>query len=130
MMKGKPQIKYRPFMRHFQIKINLRLEKYPNQDEYSYTIKSLNKISNHYVYFYIMYLTFKLHLLPDSFILINSVYLFPCLIFYSFSFHSRMENHTEIPVYNYIYDQNNLTWGKYMKLVQNGLQSPLHRNIW
>lgn len=115
-------------MRHFQIKINLCLGK--NTPTKIHHKVFLNKISNHYVYFYIMYLTVKLYLLLDSFILINSVYFFPCLFFCSCSFHSRMENHTEIPVYNYIYDQNNLTWGKYMKLVQNGLHSPLHRNIW
>lgn len=41
-----------------------------------------------------------------------------------------MENHAEIPVYNYIYDKNNLTWGKYMHFVRKGLHQPLDKAIW
>lgn len=42
----------------------------------------------------------------------------------------RMENHTELPVYNYIYDKNNLTWGKYMNSVRKGLHEPLNKAVW
>ncbi|KAG4074597.1 hypothetical protein HA402_004468 [Bradysia odoriphaga] len=45
-------------------------------------------------------------------------------------YHSRIYDQTEIPVYNYIYDKNNLTWGKYMKLVQYGLHGPLSHALW
>lgn len=38
--------------------------------------------------------------------------------------------HTEIPVYNYIYDDNNLTWGRYMKLASCGLHEPLDKAFW
>lgn len=45
-------------------------------------------------------------------------------------YHSRIYDQTEIPVYNYIYDKNNLTWGKYMKLVQYGLHGPYGHALW
>lgn len=48
----------------------------------------------------------------------------------NFRFPLRMENQTEIPVYNYIYDVNNLTWGKYMRLVRKGLHQPLDKAFW
>lgn len=41
-----------------------------------------------------------------------------------------MEIHSEIPVYNYIYDKNNLTWGKYMHFVRKGLHQPLDKAVW
>lgn len=42
----------------------------------------------------------------------------------------RMRTHTELPVYNYIYDDNNLTWGRYMHLVRCGLHEPLDKTLW
>lgn len=42
----------------------------------------------------------------------------------------RMNDHTEIPVYNYIYDTNNLTWGKYMQLSRKGFHEPLDKTLW
>lgn len=45
-------------------------------------------------------------------------------------FQSRVENSMEIPVYNYIHDDNNLTWGKYMETVKNGLEQPFDKAIW
>lgn len=41
-----------------------------------------------------------------------------------------MQNYNEVPVYNYIYDVNNLTWGKYMHLVHKGLHEPLEKSLW
>lgn len=41
-----------------------------------------------------------------------------------------MIDHSEIPVYNYIYDDNNLTWGRYMQLVRCGLHEPLDKAMW
>lgn len=41
-----------------------------------------------------------------------------------------MEHQSELPVYNYIYDANNLTWGKYMHLVRRGLHQPLDKAFW
>lgn len=57
----------------------------------------------------------------------DSFFSFVCFIY---SFKSRMENHTEIPVYNYIYDKNNLTWGSYMNFVRKGLHEPLNKAVW
>lgn len=53
-------------------------------------------------------------------------------LFYSmhYRFKARMKNHTEIPVYNYVYDKNNLTWGKYMNSVRRGLHEPLNKTVW
>uniref|UniRef100_A0A1B0DHD5 Fatty acyl-CoA reductase n=1 Tax=Phlebotomus papatasi TaxID=29031 RepID=A0A1B0DHD5_PHLPP len=39
-------------------------------------------------------------------------------------YQSRMEQQSELPVYNYIYEKNNLTWEKYMHLVSKGLHEP------
>lgn len=41
-----------------------------------------------------------------------------------------MLKQTELPVYNYIYENNNLTWGKYMSLVRCGLHEPLDKALW
>lgn len=49
---------------------------------------------------------------------------------FNFRFPLRMVNQSELPVYNYIYDTNNLTWGKYMRLVRKGLYQPLDKAFW
>lgn len=36
----------------------------------------------------------------------------------------------EMPLYNYLYSDNNLTWGKYMKNVRRGLHQPLEKSLW
>lgn len=36
----------------------------------------------------------------------------------------------EVPLYNYLYSDNNLTWGKYMKNVRRGLHQPLEKSLW
>lgn len=41
-----------------------------------------------------------------------------------------MEQQSELPVYNYIYEKNNLTWEKYMHLVSKGLHEPLDKALW
>lgn len=72
--------------------------------------------------FYVEFIYFNLFRLPylhHVFVLISN-----------YSFNSRMENQREIPVYNYVYDQNNLTWGKYMAFVEKGLHSPFHKAVW
>lgn len=48
----------------------------------------------------------------------------------NYSFSLRMKDQTELPVYNYIYEKNNLTWGKYMDLVRKGLHQPLDKALW
>lgn len=50
--------------------------------------------------------------------------------FNPFRFSERMFKQTELPVYNYIYENNNLTWGKYMSLVRCGLHEPLDKALW
>lgn len=42
----------------------------------------------------------------------------------------RMRTHAELPVYNYIYEANNLTWGRYMQLARGGLHEPLDKALW
>uniref|UniRef100_A0A336LUX5 Fatty acyl-CoA reductase n=1 Tax=Culicoides sonorensis TaxID=179676 RepID=A0A336LUX5_CULSO len=36
----------------------------------------------------------------------------------------------QVPIYNYLYSDNNLTWGKYMKNVRRGLHQPLEKSLW
>lgn len=36
----------------------------------------------------------------------------------------------QVPLYNYLYSDNNLTWGKYMKNVRRGLHQPLEKSLW
>lgn len=36
----------------------------------------------------------------------------------------------QVPLYNYLYPDNNLTWGKYMKNVRRGLHQPLEKSLW
>ncbi|GAB0091731.1 Fatty acyl-CoA reductase [Sergentomyia squamirostris] len=45
-------------------------------------------------------------------------------------FKSRMEQQIELPVYNYIYEENNLTWERYMHLASKGLHQPLDNALW
>lgn len=47
-----------------------------------------------------------------------------------FRYGKRIHDHTDIPVYNYIYDRNNLTWGEFMKLSRCGLHEPLDKALW
>lgn len=47
-----------------------------------------------------------------------------------FRYPKRMQSQSPLPVYNYIYSTNNLTWGKYMKLAQNGMHQPLDKALW
>jgi alcohol-forming fatty acyl-CoA reductase len=35
-----------------------------------------------------------------------------------------------VPVYNYIYRENNLTWGQYMALIPRGFHEPLDKSVW
>lgn len=41
-----------------------------------------------------------------------------------------MENHTDIPIYNYVSQENSISWGKYADLVRNGVQPSLRTMIW
>lgn len=45
-------------------------------------------------------------------------------------FEKRLIDHAEMPVYNYMFDKNNLTWGRYMHLVKKGLHDPLDKAVW
>jgi alcohol-forming fatty acyl-CoA reductase len=35
-----------------------------------------------------------------------------------------------VPVYNYIYRENNLTWGQYMAMIPRGFHEPLDKCVW
>jgi len=35
-----------------------------------------------------------------------------------------------VPVYNYIYQENNLTWGQYMAMIPRGFHEPLDKCVW
>lgn len=45
-------------------------------------------------------------------------------------YETRLTDHQEMPVYNYIFEKNNLKWGQYIHLVRNGLHQPLDKAIW
>lgn len=36
----------------------------------------------------------------------------------------------EVPIYNHLYAENNLTWSKYMKNARLGLHKPLEKTLW
>ncbi|XP_037933870.1 fatty acyl-CoA reductase wat [Teleopsis dalmanni] len=40
------------------------------------------------------------------------------------------ETKNELPVYNYIFDRNNLTWGQYMHLARKGYHEPFDKASW
>ncbi|XP_068142322.1 fatty acyl-CoA reductase wat [Drosophila tropicalis] len=37
---------------------------------------------------------------------------------------------SELPVYNYVSDKNNITWGQYMKLSRQGFHEPFDKALW
>uniref|UniRef100_A0A1I8PPT4 Fatty acyl-CoA reductase n=1 Tax=Stomoxys calcitrans TaxID=35570 RepID=A0A1I8PPT4_STOCA len=43
---------------------------------------------------------------------------------------SDSEAKRELPVYNYIFDRNNLTWGQYMHLSRKGFHEPFDKALW
>ncbi|XP_055841689.1 fatty acyl-CoA reductase wat [Episyrphus balteatus] len=45
-------------------------------------------------------------------------------------FQIRKCERTEIPVYNYIFSGNNLTWGQYMHLARRGFHEPFDKALW
>lgn len=42
----------------------------------------------------------------------------------------RMHENIEIPVYNYIFEKNNLTWGDYMHLSRENYIEPFEKPFW
>lgn len=46
------------------------------------------------------------------------------------SFQGRILSFSKLPIYNYIFQENNLTWGQYMSLVPLGFRQPLKKFIW
>lgn len=46
------------------------------------------------------------------------------------NYESRIKQDINIPVYNYAYNENNLTWQKFMSLSALGLHEPLEKFIW
>uniref|UniRef100_T1GYC4 Fatty acyl-CoA reductase C-terminal domain-containing protein n=1 Tax=Megaselia scalaris TaxID=36166 RepID=T1GYC4_MEGSC len=42
----------------------------------------------------------------------------------------RLHENIEIPVYNYIFDKNNLTWGQYMSLSRQNYTEPFEKAFW
>ncbi|XP_055687402.1 fatty acyl-CoA reductase wat isoform X2 [Lutzomyia longipalpis] len=45
-------------------------------------------------------------------------------------YRNRMVQQIELPVYNFIYEKNNLSWEKYMHLASKGLHEPLDKALW
>ncbi|XP_036336128.1 fatty acyl-CoA reductase wat-like [Rhagoletis pomonella] len=43
---------------------------------------------------------------------------------------SDAESKEELPVYNYIFDRNNLTWGQYMRMSREGFHEPFDKALW
>uniref|UniRef100_A0A1B0CB74 Fatty acyl-CoA reductase n=1 Tax=Lutzomyia longipalpis TaxID=7200 RepID=A0A1B0CB74_LUTLO len=44
-------------------------------------------------------------------------------------YRNRMVQQIELPVYNFIYEKNNLSWEKYMHLASKGLHEPLDKAL-
>lgn len=43
----------------------------------------------------------------------------------------RVDRGQELPVYNYLFHENNFNWGDYMRMVANGIMKlPLEGSIW
>uniref|UniRef100_A0A1A9X2X4 Fatty acyl-CoA reductase n=1 Tax=Glossina brevipalpis TaxID=37001 RepID=A0A1A9X2X4_9MUSC len=40
------------------------------------------------------------------------------------------ESKSELPVYNYIFEDNNLTWGQYMHMSRKGFHEPFDKPLW
>lgn len=45
-------------------------------------------------------------------------------------YEERQQKHTPIPIYNYMYEQNNITWGQYMLLSKKGYKAPMDGTNW
>ncbi|XP_039486868.1 fatty acyl-CoA reductase wat [Drosophila santomea] len=43
---------------------------------------------------------------------------------------SKVEGRAELPVYNYVSDANNITWGQYMHLSRKGFHEPFDKALW
>lgn len=43
---------------------------------------------------------------------------------------TSVERPHEVPIYNYLYAENNLTWSKYMAGARRGLHQPLEKAVW
>ncbi|XP_067647438.1 fatty acyl-CoA reductase wat [Eurosta solidaginis] len=43
---------------------------------------------------------------------------------------SDTKSKEELPVYNYIFDRNNLTWGQYMRMSREGFHEPFDKALW
>lgn len=60
--------------------------------------------------------------------------LFIYLFFYSFLRYeqreSQLDGRSELPVYNYVSDENNITWGQYMHLARQGYHEPFDKALW
>lgn len=46
------------------------------------------------------------------------------------NFKERLKKYSTIPIYNHMFEENNLTWGRYMDLVPLGFKEPLEKSIW
>ncbi|XP_015043113.2 fatty acyl-CoA reductase wat isoform X1 [Drosophila pseudoobscura] len=43
---------------------------------------------------------------------------------------TETDSKSELPVYNYVSDVNNITWGEYMRLSRNGFHEPFDKALW
>jgi fatty acyl-CoA reductase len=46
------------------------------------------------------------------------------------NYENRLKQSQKIPIYNYIFMENNLTWGQYMSLIPLGFHQPLEKFAW
>lgn len=66
--------------------------------------------------------TFSISILPMALI---------TLISYRYELReSQLDGRSELPVYNYVSDVNNLTWGQYMSLARQGYHEPFDKSLW
>ncbi|ALC43137.1 CG34342 [Drosophila busckii] len=43
---------------------------------------------------------------------------------------NQLDGKSELPVYNYVSDVNNITWGQYMRLARQGFHEPFDKALW
>jgi len=77
-----------------------------------------------------LYLHFKgAYQIVESISFCQKSYLFFCDCRFKLR-ESKVDGKSELPVYNYVSDANNITWGQYMHLSRKGFHEPFDKALW
>lgn len=77
-----------------------------------------------------LYLNFKgAYQIVESISFCQKSYLFFCDCRFKLR-ESKVDGKSELPVYNYVSDANNITWGQYMHLSRKGFHEPFDKALW